>query len=66
MSSKLPFISSPIRSARSIPSTPNTSKHFEYKTVNGLKVMCLVDNDKHEASGECLQQPPSSDNSKSK
>ena len=56
MSSKLPILSPPIRSARSIPSTPNTSKHFEYKTVNGLKVMCLVDNDKHEASGECLQQ----------
>ena len=54
MSSKQSFISPPIGSTRSlacarasytsaIPSIPNTTKHFEHKTVNGHKIMVLVD-----------------------
>ena len=48
MSSKLPFISPPIRSTSLTPYTLNISKHFEYKTINGHKVKYLVDNDKQE------------------
>ena len=46
MSSKLPFISPPIRSLSLTPSIPSATKHSECKIVNGVKVMYVVDDDK--------------------